>query len=219
MKIKIYSGLSLSEADVRKRLPDAIYAPPIARGDLARDIALGVHVVGIIDGVFFQNLAIAPTEIMDALRSGMSVYGASSMGALRAAELWRYGMIGCGEIFERIKNTPYFPDDHLGQLVAGEGPASAAGLALVDFESTLDDLKDAHGWRASDVKALKTLYAGLHFSRRSMGELRAIVRERRLQEIVMVCKKTPSRAKTRDALTMLAAIESQRRLVEKRKRR
>lgn len=30
--------------------------------------------------------------------------GAASIGAIRAAEMWRYGMIGIGEIFERYRD-------------------------------------------------------------------------------------------------------------------
>ncbi|NJS14751.1 MAG: hypothetical protein HC788_09295 [Sphingopyxis sp.] len=39
------------------------------------------HMVGIIDGVFQQARAVSPSELMDALRSGMRVYGSSSVGA------------------------------------------------------------------------------------------------------------------------------------------
>ena len=71
-------------------------------------------------------MAVSPTDVMDALRCGLRVYGASSMGALRAVELAPYGMIGHGSIYEHVLHTPYFRDDYLGQTFteAPEGQQS-----------------------------------------------------------------------------------------------
>jgi hypothetical protein len=58
----------------------------------------------MIDGVFHQSLAVWHKEIVFALLEGIVCIGAASMGALRAAELWRYGMIGVGKIFEMYRD-------------------------------------------------------------------------------------------------------------------
>lgn len=58
----------------------------------------------LIDGTFRQTLAVWVKELVFAMVDGVRVVGASSMGALRAAELWRYGAIGIGAIFEAYKN-------------------------------------------------------------------------------------------------------------------
>ena len=116
MQIKIYSGLCLQQSDVQHSLPQAICCPPVRRGDVLKDIAQGVQVIGIVDGEFFQNMAVTPSEIIDALRVGVRVYGAGSMGALRAAELDGFGMQGCGEIYRQICEEAYFADDYLGVI-------------------------------------------------------------------------------------------------------
>jgi hypothetical protein len=59
--------------------------------------------VVLIDGTFYQTLSVWIKELLYTMASGVRVIGASSMGAMRAAELWRYGMIGIGEIFEAYK--------------------------------------------------------------------------------------------------------------------
>lgn len=112
MSIVIYTGLSLSFEDAKKIL-DAEYLPPVKRGDIhdlleKRD---DIETIGIIDGVFHQSPAVAHKEILEALNRGITVVGGASMGALRACELYPYGMIGVGNIFEDYKNGTIESDD------------------------------------------------------------------------------------------------------------
>lgn len=58
----------------------------------------------LIDGEFRQALAVQHKEIVFALLQGVLCIGAASMGALRAAELHRYGMIGIGRIFAMYRD-------------------------------------------------------------------------------------------------------------------
>lgn len=92
---------------------DVEYLPPVKRGDIynlleKRD---DIEIIGIIDGVFHQSPAVAHKEILEALKRGITVVGGSSMGALRACELYPFGMIGIGNIFEDYKNGVIESDD------------------------------------------------------------------------------------------------------------
>lgn len=112
MSIVIYTGLSLSFDDAREIL-DAEYLPPVKRGDIfnlleKRD---DVEIIGIIDGVFHQSPAVSHKEILEALKRDITVVGGASMGALRACELYPFGMIGVGNIFEDYKNGVVVDDD------------------------------------------------------------------------------------------------------------
>ena len=112
MSIVIFTGLSLSFEDAKKML-DAEYLPPVKRGDIyelleKRD---DIEIIGIIDGVFHQSPAVAHKEILEALKQNITVVGGSSMGALRACELYPFGMIGVGNIFEDYKNGVIESDD------------------------------------------------------------------------------------------------------------
>lgn len=108
MTIVVFLGPSLPVEEARKIL-DADYRPPIARGDLAA-VPVG-SVVAIIDGVFHHRNAVSPTEILDALARGTRVLGSSSMGALRASEV--PGMEGVGRIYAMFKSGELENDDEV----------------------------------------------------------------------------------------------------------
>lgn len=110
--IVIYTGLSIS-FDEAEEILDATYYGPIKRGDLTQllDTRSDIEIIGIIDGVFHQSPAVAHKEILRALDKNITVVGGASMGALRACELYPYGMIGVGSIFEDYKNGVIESDD------------------------------------------------------------------------------------------------------------
>lgn len=109
----IFLGPSMPQGR-RPSLTGLCYRPPIRRGDLKPIIkeAAGC-IIGIVDGVFDQFLAISPREIMDCLQAGCTVYGSSSMGALRAVELSSSGMRGVGRIFEMYQRGEVTSDDEV----------------------------------------------------------------------------------------------------------
>lgn len=110
-KTAVYLGPTLSVAAARSVL-DAEYLPPIKRGDLGK-LGAEIAFVGIVDGEFYQNLAVSPKEILPLLERGVRVFGAASMGALRAAELHACGMTGVGRIFEAYRDGVIDADDEV----------------------------------------------------------------------------------------------------------
>jgi hypothetical protein len=103
MTMYVFLGPSLSVAEARGIL-DAHYLPPVTMGDVTRLVARRPSAIGIIDGLFERVPAVWHKEILFALSQGIPVYGASSMGALRAAELEAFGMIGIGQIFAAYRD-------------------------------------------------------------------------------------------------------------------
>ena len=95
-----------------------------------------IKIVGIIDGVFHQSLAVSPKEIIALLDRGVRVYGASSIGALRAAETHMYGMIGVGEIFAMYRDRVIDADD---EVAVAYDPVTdrAVSEPLVNIRSAL----------------------------------------------------------------------------------
>jgi hypothetical protein len=110
-KTAVFLGPSLDIA-VAHSILDALFLPPIKRGDL-QQLPEGICNIGIIDGEFFQSLAVSPKEILPILDRGGKVFGSSSMGALRAAETEPYGMIGIGKVFERYHDGSIDADDEV----------------------------------------------------------------------------------------------------------
>jgi hypothetical protein len=100
MSTVIFVGPTLARAEVAARLPDADVRPPVAVGDVLALLGKrGVKRIAIIDGYFERMAAVWHKEILLALERGIEVWGAASMGALRAAELAPFGMRGAGAIF------------------------------------------------------------------------------------------------------------------------
>jgi len=90
--------------DEARSVLDADYRPPARRGDVLAAARDGADIICLIDGVFFQDSSVAHKEILEALQMGVRVIGASSMGALRAAEMDVYGMEGVGEIYRAYRS-------------------------------------------------------------------------------------------------------------------
>ena len=69
--------------------------------------------IAIIDGYFERMAAVWHKEILLALERGIAVWGAASMGALRAAELAPFGMIGVGAIYRAFARGALDADDEV----------------------------------------------------------------------------------------------------------
>lgn len=83
---------------------DVIVRPPATQGDILAAIQEGASVIGLIDGGFEYTASVWHKEILYGLSSGVTIVGAASMGALRAAECHPFGMIGIGKIFEDYRD-------------------------------------------------------------------------------------------------------------------
>jgi len=110
--IVIFLGPSLDQA-AAGRLLAADYRPPAKRGDITDAAKEGARIITLIDGVFFQDCSVGHREILGALAQGVRVIGASSMGALRAAELAPLGMEGVGTIFRLYRDGILTSDDEV----------------------------------------------------------------------------------------------------------
>lgn len=122
VKIIIYTGLSLPFSEAKKILDshediEVIYKKPIQRGDLNHALKENPDIIGIIDGVFHQNSAVGHREILNVMKNGIEVYGASSMGALRASELDSLGMHGIGYVYEQYASGKVISDDDVAVML------------------------------------------------------------------------------------------------------
>ncbi len=141
MRIVVYTGTSISYSDAKKIL-DADYRPPVKRDDIRRIIRSSPDIIGIIDGVFFDSAAVAHREIIEALRSGITVVGGASMGALRVSELESYDMIGAGRIYEMYRSGIIESDDEVAVTFNAE-TMEALSVPLVNIRLTVKAAQDA----------------------------------------------------------------------------
>jgi hypothetical protein len=135
--IVLFTGPSLPPAAVSS-LPDLRVLPPVSQGDVYRAARERPWGIGIVDGFFEHVPAVWHKEILWAMSEGIHVFGASSMGALRAAELADFGMIGVGRIFEQFRDGALTGDDEVALThLSAEHGYRRASEALVDIRATL----------------------------------------------------------------------------------
>ena len=125
IKVIIYAGLSIPFDEAKEILDstddvEVVYKRPIKRGDLGAALKENPDIIGIIDGVFHQNSAVGHKEILNVMKKGIEVYGASSMGALRASELDTLGMTGIGYVYKQYAEGIVDSDDDVAVMLDSE---------------------------------------------------------------------------------------------------
>ncbi len=136
MRAFVFLGPSLPVEEARGIL-DAVYLPPVAQGDVLRVLARRPDVIGFVDGYFDKVPSVWHKEILLALSRGVRVLGASSMGALRAAELADFGMEGVGTIYEWFRSGRLEDDDEVAIV---HGPAEEGYVELSDAMVNVRDV-------------------------------------------------------------------------------
>jgi hypothetical protein len=124
----VFCGPTISHAEAMAKL-DAVCLPPAVQGSIvAAVLRFNPSAILIIDGGFQSEPAIKHKEILWALSRGIAVVGASSIGALRAAELSPL-MIGVGLIYRWYRRYALAPDDAVAVL---HGPPEINFAPLTD---------------------------------------------------------------------------------------
>ncbi len=136
----IFLGPSLKIERARSIFPLAEYRPPAKKGDLLRlatEDDGNQSFVGLIDGVFLQDYPPTPIEVYTFLRKRRTLLaGAASLGALRAVELERFGMVGIGRIFKLYKSGRLDSDDEVA-VTFSEPDYRLQSEAMIDIRYTL----------------------------------------------------------------------------------
>jgi hypothetical protein len=165
--IHVYAGPTLPAAEITAAVPDARLHAPAQYGDLLRAGLREGDRVLLIDGYYHQAGAVRHKEILDLLDTGVTVIGAASMGALRAAELSGLGMIGVGEIFEQYRSGDIAGDDEVA-VAHGEPPAYRKfSEALVNIRYALRRAADGGVLDQSEAAGLLGCARALPYTRRS----------------------------------------------------
>lgn len=167
MRVCVFTGPTLSPEEGRTIL-DGLYLPPVSQGDVYRAAQKRPIAIGIIDGYFEQVPAVWHKEILWAMSRGIHVYGSASMGALRAAELEAFGMVGVGEVFEDYRAAVLEDDDEVAVVHApAEMGYRVLSEAMVNMRSTLEAAAAAGIVSPSTREALVRCAKGLFYPERS----------------------------------------------------
>ncbi|MBA5776702.1 TfuA domain-containing protein [Stappia sp. F7233] len=171
----VFLGPSLPRIEAEQALA-AHYLPPASQGSVVRAVLdYRPPAIVLIDGAFQGEPAVRHKEILWALSQGIPVFGASSMGALRAAELAPFGMTGIGLIYRWYRRFPLLADDAVAVL---HGPAELGSMplttSLVDLRRTFRRAEREGVIDAQQSARLCDVAAMLNFRDRTI--LRAVER-------------------------------------------
>lgn len=148
--------------------------PPVTRGDVQRLLDGPPGLAVIVDGYFhLHKLAVGHAEIRDALAAGWRVWGLSSMGAIRAAEMHALGMRGFGRVFQRYVDDPGFRDDEVALLHEPEPPYRAFSEPLVQVRDWLDAMVAAGDLAEDRRQALIAELSAMWFGDRTAATIGA----------------------------------------------
>lgn len=137
-KTIVFLETSLTHIEAKKILPNAVYMPSIKKGDVIRAIKNGYERIVIIDGNFGWTPSVWHKEILMAIDYGIEVFGASSMGAIRAAELHSDGMKGMGVVYSMYKNGAIDGDDEVA--IAFSAFNNQQTVPLINIRKTIEEL-------------------------------------------------------------------------------
>lgn len=205
----VFLGPSLPLDEGAAILPGASFRPPIRRGDLRPLLDEPPLAVGIVDGEFFQGLAVSPREILPLLQRGVPVFGASSMGALRAVELESHGMRGVGRIFELFRSGRLIADDEVALVFC---PATLRPLSepLVNLRLALGAAHAKGLLSLAELigltRRMKTLYFPDRSRERLFAELTSLAGAERAAAIRTWWLAEAPDAKAEDARRLLQVI-------------
>lgn len=219
MRACVFAGPTLRPGDAAT-LAGAHWLPPAKHGDVYRAVTLlRPRAIGIVDGYFQWTPSVWHKEILWALDQGVHVFGAASMGALRAAELAPFGMVGVGRVFEAYRDgvlagwdEPFEDDDEVAVV---HGPPEtgyvAVSEAMVNIRCTLAAAEQAGLIDVAMRAQLAALAKGLFFPERSYEQVFAAARAAGLAETPLAALQAWLGArrvdqKRADALAMLESM-------------
>lgn len=200
MKRCIFVGPSLH--GVIDRPTEIEFRPPAARGDLIKAVADGHRWIGLVDGYFGICASVWHKEILYALSIGCHVWGAASMGALRAAECRQFGMRPVGKIALSFASSELIDD---AEVALVHGPVEADYIpfteALVDVRATIAAMHAAQAIDDEEASKLTDAANALHFTERTVDAMaaRAMREPERRTEVEMLFEANRVRTKTEDA--------------------
>jgi hypothetical protein len=208
MKV-LFAGPSLFGSE-----PDLVgidLMPPAGFGDVEAAVNAGAVAIGLVDGYFGGQAAVWHKEILWALSLGVTVLGAASMGALRAAECAPFGMIPVGKIAAAYCDGSLDDDAAVALMhMPAEGGSTPVTEPLVDALATIDHLEAVGLISSSEASDLKGSSRTCFFAERT---LHAIVggtefETPRAAQVELFYERNRVRQKHADAIELIGRLRS-----------
>lgn len=203
MKV-LFAGPSLSGIDYGRTGLDV--RPPARQGDLHRAVLEGADAIGLVDGVFGFVPSVWHKEILFALKQGIRVLGAASLGALRSAECASFGMEAVGAIAESYLYGRRVED---ADVCLAHAPAELDFMPLseplVDVEATVTAMEQSGLATPAQAAELLSAAQAIYFADRTVE---AITGRAGLPEFAKRYREARVAAKTADALLLVERLRA-----------
>jgi hypothetical protein len=212
MNACVFLGPTLDTRTARTLAPVTL-RPPAAVGDVYRAVQDGFATVLLVDGYFHSVPSVQHKEIIFALSEGVTMYGCSSMGALRAAELDDYGMVGVGAIYRAYRDGSYTDDDEVAVAHADSDHGyRTLSVPMVTIRCALARASSERLISGPSAAVLADLAKGLYYADRHWAPVVRLGREVGLPEaelsallgFVRAAQPDPKRDDAVKALQLLA---------------
>ncbi|HZX26900.1 MAG TPA: YcaO-like family protein [Telluria sp.] len=175
--VYLFAGPSAHGTPYQDRAAGAglVWRPPARRGDIAALVAQ-TPVPGIIalaDGTFHSYPAVGHAELRQALRSGWTVFGLCSMGAIRASEMQHMGMRPFGQVAARFCADPDLADDEVALSHAAGAPYLPLSEPLLHLRAYLAHMHELGLLDQDEHQALAAHLSARWYAERTLPALRA----------------------------------------------
>jgi len=158
-----------------QRIPDQAHLfAPATLGSVFQAVLAGYKVICLVDGYFGNVPSVWHKEILFALKGGVTVCGSSSMGALRAAELHAFGMVGFGWVYRAFRRGVLQDDDEVCVLHAvPEMDFEPLSEAMVNIRYSLRKMRNRGLISRESEMRIASPLKELHFSKRNLPAVRS----------------------------------------------
>ena len=184
----VFTGLSISQEEARTLLAAEV-RPPVKRGDL--DQLSDGTVAAIIDGELGGDSAVPIDELRRALRRGVKISGAASVGALRAYEAHEDGMVGFGWVYRAYCTGRIWGIDEIAVIYDPDSCRSLT-IPLVNVRFCLERLTTRRGISAEEadhaMASLKQLSIGKRDRRSIVLHLAGLLGRERVRKMLKLVR-------------------------------
>jgi hypothetical protein len=151
--------------------------PPARAGDVLAVLPERPLAIALVDGVFDTTPSVWHHELALALDAGVAVFGAASMGALRAVELAPLGVVGVGTVFRWYRDG-VIDDDAEVALLHGDAEHGFRPLTLplVAVRAAAEAAREEGVLSAREARALVSAGGTIHYRERSWRAVLAAAR-------------------------------------------
>jgi hypothetical protein len=138
----------------------------------------GFNLILLVDGLFGNVPSVWHKEILYAQSVGAVIYGCSSMGALRAAEMHTLGMVGCGKIFRMYRSGLLTDDDEVCLIHAGpEWGYKPLSVPMINVRLTLRIMLKMGVISITNSSDVASYLKRIHFSERDLSTIKLAINE------------------------------------------